>query len=234
MKRDTIGDYCGYAAAAVLTAGAYLWLNRLGEGAVRALLDFYKTVVELFFGGDLYYNADAGGIVDIPALRRSLDIRYAGTYSTRLYRSKLRMNYSYNNIPLISGAYKRYIYGGRELSWECFSRLDALFMDGIYYNMDFGYDPANLEILDLYAHNKNLVEIMDLRQETRYDDSIGAYRTSIGLALKNQWDDKNEYKLQFTLPDGGRNMAEPDLALLAGLGLLAALLLRSRIRRAGR
>ena len=44
----------------ILALGAYYWQYSLGGGAVKVLLDFYKTVVEVFFSNYHYYNADYG------------------------------------------------------------------------------------------------------------------------------------------------------------------------------
>ena len=63
MKREDVETYFYYAAVAILTVGAYYFLNTLGDGAVKALLDFYKTVIELFFNNALYYDQWLGRYV---------------------------------------------------------------------------------------------------------------------------------------------------------------------------
>ena len=57
QKRENLATFAYYAAVVLLSAGAYFLLNRLGDGAVKVLLDFYKTAVELFFGNDLRFDS---------------------------------------------------------------------------------------------------------------------------------------------------------------------------------
>ena len=58
--KDNAVTYCLYAAVLILSAGVYYLLNNLSESVVKALLDFYKTVVEIFFNNSHYYSEEAG------------------------------------------------------------------------------------------------------------------------------------------------------------------------------
>ena len=159
------------------------------------------------------YNVDATAKVDIPALRRSLDVRGASIYRTKIYGTKIRAFYSYKNIPLISGVYKLFMYGGQEFSGNFQDRLDALFLgrnyeyydynyDGFFSDSEYGYYSTDLGIIDNYTEDKLKVYIDEINQTTVYDESIGAYRTWVDLALVNGWSEKNEYKTRFYIPDG--------------------------------
>ena len=151
------------------------------------------------------YNASVDKRVDIPALRRTLDVRNASTYANRLYGSKMRAYYSYKNIPLISGIYKQYIYKGRELSGQYQNRLNDLFLNQDYdyykYN-EYHYSFRGQDMLERYTSNRSDVHIIDATQNTRYDESIQAYRTWIDLTLENSMIKNSEYKTNFHLPDG--------------------------------
>ena len=166
------------------------------------------------------YNANSSKRVDIPALARTLDIRSAGTFRTRLYNSKMRAYYSYKNIPLISGVYKQYIYKGKNLSWQYQQRLDNLFLNanysyygyhydenGGYYN-DGGYYDNNYysfqeqDMLETYTRNSSNVHIANVVHNTRYDENIQAYRTWIDLTLENSMYANSEYRTTFHIPDG--------------------------------
>ena len=154
------------------------------------------------------YNADTSKKVDIPALGRTLGVRNANTYMTWLYGSKIQANYSYKNIPLISGIYKQYIYKGRELSWQYQDRLNDLFLNDNYsnyyyddiYNYDYYYSDS--ELLEYYTENRSDVHILEAAHTTHYDEGIQAYRTWIDLTLENSMVEGSEYRTKFHIPDG--------------------------------
>ena len=60
MKKENLRTYCYYAVVVVLSFCAYYWLHNLSEGTVKTLLDFYKTVVEVFFNNSHYYVEEFG------------------------------------------------------------------------------------------------------------------------------------------------------------------------------
>ena len=60
MKRESIRSYGYYSVVVVLSACVYYWLHNLNDSIVKALLDFYKTIVEMFFGNSHYYNENLG------------------------------------------------------------------------------------------------------------------------------------------------------------------------------
>ncbi|MCL2165100.1 MAG: exosortase K [Oscillospiraceae bacterium] len=60
MKRENISRYCYYAVVIILALGIYFWQYNLGDNFVKALLDFYKTVVEVFFSNYHYYDYSRG------------------------------------------------------------------------------------------------------------------------------------------------------------------------------
>ena len=60
LNKENIRTYINYAVVVVLSAGVYIGLTNLGDGMVKALLDFYKTVVEIFFSNSHYYVEDLG------------------------------------------------------------------------------------------------------------------------------------------------------------------------------
>lgn len=144
-------------------------------------------------------NTDATGKVDVKALQRTLNSQSAYTYRTRLYGSSIRTYYSYRNIPIISSAYKLFVFKRQKLDYQCQNMLNALFFDGYYYNNS--YD-SYMSILDYYSRNKYPVGISDINCQTSYDESIQAYRTWVDIKLENNASDKNEYRTLFTIPDG--------------------------------
>ena len=153
------------------------------------------------------YNTNTSKRVDIPALGRALDVRSAGTYTQRLYGTDIRANYSYKNIPLISGIYKQYIYKGQNLSYQYQDRLNDLFLNDsfeyYYYDSDYyDYYFRDQNLLDYYTRDRSDVHIQDIAYNTRYDESIEAYRTWIDLSLENSMVENSEYKTSFHLPDG--------------------------------
>ena len=160
------------------------------------------------------YNTNASAKVDIQALRRTLDIRSFYTGRTRVYGTRMNTYFSYKNIPLLSGAYKRIMYGGEELIWDFQNRLNMLFFNQGYaynaspygedsfYDSEYGYYSTDLGTIDYYTEHKSIVYIEDISHSTSYDESIGAYRTWVDLTLANSWSEYNEYKTSFHLPDG--------------------------------
>ena len=60
LKRENIRLYCYYSAVVVLSACVYYCLHNLNDSIVKALLDFYKTIVEIFFSNSHYYNENLG------------------------------------------------------------------------------------------------------------------------------------------------------------------------------
>ncbi|MDR2903017.1 MAG: exosortase K [Clostridiales bacterium] len=60
MEKGRTGLIASYLFVAVVTSGAFYWLNHLSVSQTNAVLDFYKTVVELFFCNDHYYAEELG------------------------------------------------------------------------------------------------------------------------------------------------------------------------------
>ncbi|MCL2165099.1 MAG: MSEP-CTERM sorting domain-containing protein [Oscillospiraceae bacterium] len=194
-------------------------ISLLGFFTLPALLGSFFAYDKANFNKALAYtdeyNVNADAKVDIAALRRSLDVRSAAIYRTKIYGTKMNAFYSYRNIPIISGAYKQFMYGGQELSGDCQNRLDILFLnqdrsyydynydyDNYFYDSEYGYYSTDLESVDYYTGDKSSVYIEDISHNTTYDESIDAYRTWIDLTLTNSWSESNEYKTSFRLPDG--------------------------------
>lgn len=56
MRKRKFTGYVHYAALVCLSFGIFYWLNHLSESQTKFLLDFYKNVVEIFFGNTHYFD----------------------------------------------------------------------------------------------------------------------------------------------------------------------------------
>jgi len=136
--------------------------------------------------------------VDVKSLERALNSQNFYSNINVFYGDRrFKTYYSHANIPLISGIYNLYMFGGKSLDYETKRTLLTLFSDHYYFNNIYSENPVKSENV-----NNNGVELSEATHETEYDETIQAYRTWIHLKLKNSIIFNAEYSTEFNLPDG--------------------------------
>jgi hypothetical protein len=96
--------------------------------------------------------------------------------------------------PYLTALYNWYVLNNLTLSNEKIQRLEYVFLGGT---------PAQTkEPQQGGRNNENAVEIVSCRTISRYEPNVGAYRSRIKLQLRNTTDEINQFRTEFTLPEG--------------------------------
>jgi hypothetical protein len=105
------------------------------------------------------------------------------------------LDFSSNNIPIISKLYNDLIFDKKILSPDNVLALENLFFDA-------GHDLSaeNLSNSDIVNNN---ISLLDVISDTKFDEKTGVYKSWVNLKLKNASNEDNgEYITTFKLPAG--------------------------------
>lgn len=128
--------------------------------------------------------------VNLTRLKRSLN-NIKGSLQVR----RGLLDFSNNNIPIISKLYTSLILDKKTLSPDNILALENLFFDAGH-----NLNANNLSNSDIVSNN---VSLLDATSETKFDEKTGVYRTWVNLKLKNaSYEDNGEYITTFKLPAG--------------------------------
>jgi hypothetical protein len=105
------------------------------------------------------------------------------------------LDFSSNNIPIISKLYNGLIFDKKILSPD-----NVLALENLFFDAGHNLSAENLSNSDIVNNN---ISLLDAISDTKFDEKTGVYKSWVNLKLKNaSTEDNGEYITTFKLPPG--------------------------------
>lgn len=105
------------------------------------------------------------------------------------------LDFSSNNIPIISKLYNDFIFDKKILSPD-----NVLALENLFFDAGHNLSAENLSNSDIVNNN---ISLLDAIGDTKFDEKTGVYKSWVNLKLKNATsEDNGEYITTFKLPAG--------------------------------